>query len=73
MGVVHKYGGSSVATPAHIRAVAARVARAYQQGEKIAVVASAMGKSTDQLIALASLVGVEVPAAEQRMLLRYDF
>ena len=57
MGVVHKYGGSSVATPAHIRAVAARVARAYQQGEKIAVVASAMGKSTDQLIALASEVG----------------
>ena len=57
MGVVHKYGGSSVATAAHIRAVAARVAKAYQQGEQVAVVASAMGKSTDALIALAREMG----------------
>ena len=69
MGVVHKYGGSSVATPAHIRAVAARVARAYQQGEKIAVVASAMGKSTDQLIALASQVGENICPREMDALM----
>ena len=69
MGVVHKSGGSSVATPAHIRAVAARVARAYQQGEKIAVVASAMGKSTDQLIALASQVGENICPREMDALM----
>ena len=61
--------GSGVATPAHIRAVAARVARAYQQGEKIAVVASAMGKSTDQLIALASQVGENICPREMDALM----
>lgn len=64
MGVVHKYGGSSVATPAHIRAVAARVAKVYKAGGRVAVVASAMGKTTNKLIALAGELG-EAPSPRE--------
>ncbi|MEG0804379.1 MAG: aspartate kinase, partial [Pygmaiobacter sp.] len=54
MNVVHKYGGSSVATIEKIRAVAVRVAAIKRTGVNIALVASAMGKTTNDLIALAS-------------------
>ena len=53
MGVVHKYGGTSVATIEKIQAVAERVAEVRRSGEDIAVVASAMGKTTDKLIQMA--------------------
>lgn len=53
MGVVHKYGGTSVATIEKIQAVAGRVAEVRRSGEDIAVVASAMGKTTDKLIQMA--------------------
>jgi aspartate kinase len=51
--VVHKYGGSSVATAEHIRAVAGRVERARGSGSDLVVVVSAMGKTTDRLLGLA--------------------
>ncbi len=54
--VVQKYGGSSVATAEHIRAVAQRVGRARESGLDLVVVVSAMGKTTDRLLKLASEV-----------------
>lgn len=51
--VVQKYGGSSVATADKIRNVAARVSRRKDDGNDVVVVVSAMGKTTDELIALA--------------------
>ena len=54
--VVQKYGGSSVATAEHIRAVAGRIARARERGLDLVVAVSAMGKTTDRLLRLASEV-----------------
>jgi aspartate kinase len=54
--VVQKYGGSSVATAEHIRAVAERVSRARESGLELVVVVSAMGETTDRLLALAGEV-----------------
>ena len=51
--VVQKYGGSSVASAERIRAVAARLAAVYDAGNNVIVVVSAMGDTTDDLIALA--------------------
>jgi aspartate kinase len=54
--VVQKYGGSSVATAEHIKAVAERVKKAHESGLDLVVVVSAMGKTTDRLLALAGEV-----------------
>jgi len=51
--VVQKYGGSSVATAEHIKAVAERVKKVRESGLDLVVVVSAMGKTTDRLLALA--------------------
>ncbi len=51
--IVQKYGGSSVADAGRIRNVATRVARAHDRGNEVVVVVSAMGDTTDDLIALA--------------------
>lgn len=52
MLVVQKYGGSSVADPDRIRRVAGRVAAVHEEGRDIAVVVSAMGDTTDDLVSL---------------------
>lgn len=57
MGIVQKYGGSSVATIEKIKAVAACIAEVKRSGHDIVVVASAMGKTTNQLIELAKQTG----------------
>src|ERR687889_540988 len=55
--VVQKYGGSSVATAEHIKAVARRVKKAREEeGRDLVVVVSAMGKTTDRLLGLADEV-----------------
>jgi aspartate kinase len=54
--LVQKYGGTSVGDAKKIAAVAKRVAESRAAGNEIAVVVSAMGKTTDELIALAQLV-----------------
>lgn len=54
--VVQKYGGTSVATPERIKAVAKRVARTFDGGDQVVVVVSAMGDTTDELIKLASQI-----------------
>jgi aspartate kinase len=51
--IVKKFGGSSVATPDKIMAVAKRVLAEKEADDKIVVVVSAMGDTTDDLIALA--------------------
>ena len=48
--VVQKYGGSSVATPEQIRDLARRIVVRHEAGDKVVVVVSAMGKSTDGLV-----------------------
>ncbi|MDA1061363.1 MAG: aspartate kinase [Chloroflexi bacterium] len=50
--VVQKYGGSSVADAAKIQHVARRIASRVAAGDRVVAVVSAMGKRTDELIAL---------------------
>ena len=52
--VVQKYGGSSVSSVAQIRAVADRVVQTRHHGFDVVVVVSAMGNTTNELLALAS-------------------
>ena len=54
--VVQKYGGSSVATAERIKAVAGRIARRKAGGDDVVAVVSAMGDTTDDLIALAAQI-----------------
>ncbi|MDD4478152.1 MAG: aspartate kinase, partial [Mesotoga sp.] len=56
MIVVQKYGGSSVADIERIKNVAARIKKRVETGDKLIVVVSAMGKTTNELIALAGNV-----------------
>lgn len=51
--VIQKFGGSSVASPDHIRSAAAVVARCKAGGQRPLVVVSAMGGETDRLLGLA--------------------
>jgi aspartate kinase len=66
--IVQKYGGSSVADVAKIAHVAERVCAAKREGNDVVVVVSAMGKTTDELIALARKVSNEPPRRELDML-----
>src|SRR5437867_12724171 len=54
--IVQKYGGSSVADPEKIKSVARRVAESAAPDHRMVVVVSAMGKTTDGLLALASAI-----------------
>jgi len=67
--LVQKYGGTSVDGPDRIRAVASRVAAARAAGNDVVVVVSAMGDSTDDLIALAHRVSPNPSRRELDMLL----
>jgi len=67
--IVQKYGGSSVADPEKIKSVARRVAESAAQGHRVVVVVSAMGKTTDSLVALASAITPTPDPREMDMLL----
>ncbi|HZD74817.1 MAG TPA: aspartate kinase [Actinomycetota bacterium] len=67
--IVQKYGGSSVADAPRIRHVADRVAATRQAGHDVVVVVSAMGDTTDDLVALANRVSADPPPRELDMLL----
>src|SRR5437870_3902437 len=67
--VVQKYGGSSVADVDKIRQVADRVARAKAAGKDVVVVVSAMGDTTDELLALAKKLTDSPARRELDMLL----
>ncbi len=66
--VVQKFGGTSVGDADRIRAVADHVARTRRAGKDVVVVVSAMGKTTDDLIRLASEVSSVQPPREYDML-----
>ena len=67
--VVQKYGGSSVADVEKIRKVAAKIAARRQAGDAPCVVVSAMGDTTDELLALAKAIAQAPPHRELDMLL----
>jgi aspartate kinase len=67
--LVQKFGGTSVADPDRIRAVADHVARTRREGDDVVVVVSAMGKSTDDLLRLANDVSDHPEGRELDMLL----
>jgi aspartate kinase len=66
--IVQKYGGSSVADADKIKNVARRVADSAA-GNQLIVVVSAMGKTTDSLLALAHRVSATPDPREMDMLL----
>ena len=64
--IVQKYGGSSVKDPSRIAAVAVRIARDRAAGKEVVAVVSAMGDTTDDLLALAATVsGGRLPDARE--------
>ena len=67
--VVQKYGGSSVSDAAAVKRVAQRIVRTVQAGNKVCVVVSAMGDTTDELLELAEQVTPTPPGRELDMLL----
>ncbi len=69
MTVVQKYGGTSVGSVERLRNVARRVAKRASDGEQLAVVVSAMGKTTDELLSLAREVNPRPPRRETDLLM----
>ena len=67
--LVQKYGGSSVATPEHIRNVADRIIACRVEAPHMVVAVSAMGKTTDQLITMAGQVAGRPSGREMDQLL----
>ncbi|NLJ87715.1 MAG: aspartate kinase [Epulopiscium sp.] len=69
MLIVQKYGGSSVANPERVFNVAKRIIDTYKQGNKVVVVLSAQGKTTDELIAKAHEIDPNPSKREMDMLI----
>ncbi|WP_449537182.1 aspartate kinase [Ferdinandcohnia sp. Marseille-Q9671] len=67
--IVQKFGGTSVGSPERIKNVAQRVIQEVQAGNQVVVVVSAMGKTTDQLVSLASEITTSPSKREMDMLL----
>ena len=67
--IVMKFGGTSVADAERIHLAARRAIKAKQNGSKVVMVVSAMGKSTDKLIDLAKEICPDPPRRELDMLM----
>ena len=67
--IVQKYGGSSVADVQKLKFVAERVMQTKRQGHDVVVVVSAMGDTTDDLLAMAKKVSRNPDRRELDMLL----
>ena len=67
--LVQKYGGSSLADAERVRNVAQRIVRAQSRGDRVAVVVSAMGDTTDGLIDLARQISQNPDPREMDLLL----
>lgn len=67
--IVQKFGGSSVADAAGIQRVARRIADTVRAGNRVCVVVSAMGDTTDELLDLAAELTQDAPAREMDILL----
>jgi aspartate kinase len=67
--IVQKYGGTSVGSIELIQRVAEKVAAVRARGDRVAVVVSAMGDSTDRLVDLAAGIAREPNPREMDVLL----
>ena len=67
--IVQKYGGSSLGDAEAIRKVARRIADSHSSGNRVVAVVSAMGDTTDRLIALAGQVAERPDPRELDVLL----
>jgi len=67
--IVQKYGGTSVGDTDRIRAVADRVVRAREAGYEVVAVVSAMGTTTDELLAMAQEIAASPEPRELDLLL----
>ena len=67
--IVQKYGGSSVADIDHLRKIVRMIAALKARNNDIAVVVSAMGKTTDELVDMAREISPKPPRREMDMLL----
>jgi aspartate kinase len=67
--VVQKYGGTSVADVQKLRQVAERVIHTHRNGHQVVVVVSAMGHTTDELLAMAKQISPNPERRELDMLL----
>lgn len=67
--IVQKYGGSSVGNVERIKNVARRIVKKKREGNKLVVVVSAMGDTTDELIELAGQITSKPNEREMDMLL----
>ena len=67
--IVKKFGGSSLATPVHIKEIAKRIVEDKKKHNSIVVVVSASGDTTDDLISLAKQIHPNPPHRELDMLI----
>ncbi len=67
--IVQKFGGSSVADAERVMNVASRVVETVQEGNRVVVVVSAQGDTTDDLIEKANEINPEASKREMDMLL----
>lgn len=67
--IVQKYGGSSLAGPERVKAVAQRIVERHKEEGRLVVVVSAMGDTTDELLSLAYKVSSRPSARELDLLL----
>src|ERR671914_24585 len=67
--LVQKYGGTSVGDAARIERVAERIVETARSSQKVCVVVSAMGSTTDELLDLAAQISPTPHARELDMLL----
>jgi aspartate kinase len=67
--IVQKYGGTSVGTVERIQTVAQRIIQTVKAGNSVVVVVSAMGKTTDGLVKLATEISANPSRREMDMLL----
>ena len=70
--VVQKYGGSSVATAEKILAIADRIKTYLKSSPNLVVAVSAMGKTTDQLVALARQVSANPHGRDYDLLVHVE-
>ena len=67
--IVLKLGGSSVADNEKLKVVAKKIIKLYEKENRIVVVVSAQGKTTDNLIKEAKTLSKELPSRELDSLL----
>lgn len=67
--IVKKYGGATLADPEKIKCIAVNLKECHLKGERLIVIVSAMGQTTNELIQLAHKVSLKPKRREMDMLL----